>query len=66
MNTSSKSSSEDSLECTCARVLAVKGAHPHAVLALHARVRKSVMDFNGLFKVSVATSLWGFVEVVEP
>ena len=28
--------------------------------------RKSVMDFDGLFKVCVATPLRGFVEVVEP
>lgn len=29
-------------------------------------LRESVVDFNGLFKVRVATPLWGFVEVVEP
>jgi len=24
------------------------------------------MDFNSFFKVSVATSLWGFIEMVKP
>lgn len=45
--------------------LLVRGT-PTAVRLARPPGRKSVMDFDGLFKVCVATPLRGFVEVVEP